>query len=232
MTSLPISIIIPTLNEEKFIGFLIDEIKKREFGEICEIIVADGGSLDNTCAIARKSGAVVHKCKKTGRAAQMNEGVELATGRFFYFLHADSIPPKGFDALIAQKIYHGYPAGCFQLLFDDPHPMLKFYSYFTKFKSFLIRFGDQSLFVEKSLFKKIGGFDETLVVMEDQKIVRELKSKAPFALIDKAVCTSARKYKKHGVLKLQLIFFCIWLGYYCGARQETLVHFYQSFIEK
>lgn len=231
MKSCTISIIIPTLNEEEYIGPLIHAIGERESGLICEIIVADGGSYDNTISAAKKAGAVVHNCKNSGRAAQMNEGASLATGRILYFLHADSLPPRKFDGFILQKVNQGSPAGCFRLQFDDPHPLLKLYSYFTKFKSTLVRFGDQSLFVEKPLFEALGGFDENLTVMEDQKIVRELKKRAPFGLVQKAITTSARKYRRTGVFKLQWLFTWIWLGYYLGARQETLRHFYKTQIQ-
>ena len=76
----------------------------------------------------------------------------------------------------------------------------------------------------------MGGFDEKLIVMEDQEIVRNLWANAPFALMKESVETSARKYRENGVIRLQVIFTLIVLFYYGGAAQELLVHLYNSLI--
>lgn len=226
-----ISIVIPAYNEEANIGNLIQCIRKREAGFISEIIIADGGSSDNTRSIAKELGAIVLYCKKKGRAAQMNEGASIASGPILYFLHADTIPPVNFDEMIVNAIKNGAGAGCFRLSFDDDHPLLKFYSWFTKFRFTIVRFGDQSLFSTKKLFKKINGFDESLIVMEDQEIVRLMKREKPFKIVNKKVKTSARKYRKNGVIKLQLVFTIILIGYYLGAKQSTLVHLYETLVK-
>jgi hypothetical protein len=82
--------------------------------------------------------------------------------------------------------------------------------------------------VEKQLFEAIGGFDETLIVMEDQEIVRRIKKHARFRVIPDSVTTSGRRYERIGVFKLQLIFTIIVLLYYLGVQQETIVNFYRS----
>lgn len=225
-----ISIIIPTYNEQERIGELLEHI-----GKCCaeihhEIIVADGGSKDRTVQIAEKSGAVVLHCQKKGRAPQMNEGAGYSKGSILYFLHADTFPPENFADHITKAFREGYRSGCFQLSFDDPHPMLKFYGWCTRFRLTLFRFGDQSLFVEKNLFQRVSGFDESMIVMEDQKMVRELKRVSRFCVADASVTTSARRYKVNGIFRLQAVFFLIVLFYYTGASQETLVHVYKEFI--
>ncbi|MDZ7720105.1 MAG: TIGR04283 family arsenosugar biosynthesis glycosyltransferase [Balneolaceae bacterium] len=226
-----ISIIIPTYNEQERIGELLEYI-----GQCCaetphEIIVADGGSNDRTVQIAKKSGAKVLHCSKKGRAPQMNRGAEHSKGSILYFLHADTFPPKNFVESIKRSFREGCRSGCFRLTFDDPHPILKFYGWCTRFKWTLFRFGDQSLFVEKTLFQQVRGFDESMIVMEDQKIVRELKKMSRFCLADATVTTSARRYKINGIFRLQAVFFLIVLFYYFGAPQETLVHVYNEFID-
>jgi rSAM/selenodomain-associated transferase 2 len=225
-----ISIVIPVLNEEEVIGQVIDHIHSSSTGHIREIIIADGGSSDRTREVAGKKGAKVVTCSKKGRASQMNEGARNASGEVLFFLHADTIPPARFDLLILNEIRRGAGSGCFRLAFDWEHPLLRFYSWFTRFGNTLIRFGDQGLFVRKELFQAVNGYDEALVVMEDQKIVRELKKKGTFSLIPQNVVTSARKYREAGVVRLQVIFFLIWAGYYLGAEQKTLVHFYRKSI--
>lgn len=222
-----ISIVIPALNEEEVIGQVIDHIHSLSTGHIREIIVADGGSSDRTREIAEVKGAKVVKCSKRGRASQMNEGARYADGDVLFFLHADTKPPLRFDELIINEIRNGSGFGCFRLAFDWEHPLLRFYSWFTRFGSTLVRFGDQGLFVKKELFHSVNGYDEALVVMEDQKIVRELKKRGTLGLVRENAVTSARKYRDIGVLKLQVIFFLIWAGFYLGVDQKTLTHFYR-----
>jgi len=228
-----ISIIIPALNEGDRIASLVDELRRRESSDGCihEIIVADGGSIDGTSKEAELAGAKVLTCIKRGRAAQMNEGAEYATGEILYFLHADTIPPINFDKHIASAVSAGAGAGCFQLTFSSDHRLLRFYGWCTRFRSTLLRFGDQSLFVKSGCFWEIGGFDERLAVMEDQQIVGNLKKVTSFALLDEVVKTSARKYEKNGVIRLQFIFGVIVILYYSGAKQDTLVHLYKSLIK-
>ncbi|WP_340105246.1 TIGR04283 family arsenosugar biosynthesis glycosyltransferase [Rhodohalobacter sp. 8-1] len=228
-----ISIVIPALNEESRIGRLVEELRRLESPRCYfhEIIVADGGSTDATRREAELAGAVVIKCKRKGRAVQMNEGAAKATGDILYFLHADTVPPEKFDTLIAEAIENGAGAGCFQLRFSNNHPVLRFYGWCTRFKTTVVRFGDQSLFVTSENFRKVGGYDSRLIVMEDQKIVSDLKKQASFVVLDEAVNTSARTYEKNGVIRLQFIFGMIVILYYFGAKQDTLVHLYNSLIE-
>lgn len=226
-----ISIIIPVLNEEKNIGKLLSHLKKSSAGFITEIIVADGGSTDRTIDVTREMGATPLICKNKGRGVQMNEGASNAKGKILYFLHADTLPPDRYDQHIVEAYKHGYKSGCFRLRFDDPHWTLRIYSWFTRFETTFFRFGDQSLFAEKTLFYKIGGFDESLLVMEDQDMVRRLKKVGAFELIEENVITSSRKYRENGFVRLQLVFSIILLMYYAGANQNTLVHFYISFIK-
>ncbi|PWN05748.1 hypothetical protein DDZ15_13380 [Rhodohalobacter mucosus] len=224
------SVIIPVINEEKQIGFLIDHIKRAEGGSVCEMIVVDGGSRDRTVQVAEERGAIVITAKKRGRARQMNEGAAAAKGELLYFLHADTLPPNQFDREILSAVKKGYGAGCFRLRFDMDHALLRFYAFFTRFKSTLLRFGDQSLYAERDVFEKIGGFDDLLTVMEDQKIVRDLRKRTPFYISEREVITSARRYKENGVIRLQLAFTLIWFLYYLGVPQAGLVELYNSLI--
>ncbi len=224
-----ISIIIPVLNEEDQIGEIIQKLWDRQSGNVKEILVVDGGSDDRTVEAAKSAGATIVYSER-GRAKQMNAGAKQANGGILYFLHADTTPPRLFDREIMKAVKDGYDFGCFRLQFDWNHPLLKFYSWFTRFRSTGLRFGDQSLFVTKEVFEKSGGFDEGLIVMEDQEIYRRLHLQGEFYLSEQYVTTSARKYEKIGPIKLQFVFTLIWLGYYAGVKQNTLVNLYKRFI--
>lgn len=173
-----ISVIIPTFNEEKSIVKLLEFIHFCIEGEQVEVIVCDGGSFDKTVELAHKAGARVIIATKKGRAVQMNDGARIAKGEILYFLHADSYPPKSFVKDINLAISNNIDAGCYRLAFDDKHPLLKCYAWFTKFDIDYFRFGDQSLFIKKVLFIEIGQFDESQIVMEDQMLVRKIKKRA------------------------------------------------------
>ncbi|MFP8490099.1 TIGR04283 family arsenosugar biosynthesis glycosyltransferase [Gracilimonas sp. Q87] len=222
------SIIIPTYNEEEKIGELIRHLRESAGSREIEILVIDGGSSDHTIEEARKAGAKAMISPQKGRAHQMNYGARQAGGKWLYFLHADTIPPDSFVEDMRRAIENGANSGCFRLAFDMEHWALKLYAWFTRFDVDLFRFGDQSLFVEKAVFEEIGGFDESLIVMEDQEIVRRIKRYSQFRLIPKAVVTSGRRYERIGFFKLQLIFTIIVLLYYLGVQQETIVKFYRS----
>ncbi|MEX0609469.1 MAG: TIGR04283 family arsenosugar biosynthesis glycosyltransferase [Balneolaceae bacterium] len=223
-----ISIIIPTYNEEKNIGELLNYLKKYVENENAELLVVDGGSSDSTIQAAESLGARVIISAQKGRAKQMNFGAKMASGEWLYFLHADTFPPPTFLDDIRQKTARGFGCGCFRLRFNNLHPALRFYGWFTRFDIGIFRFGDQSLFVKKALFWKVGGFNENLLVMEDQEIITRLKKRAQFCIIKKEVVTSARKYGEIGVFKLQLIFAIIVLLYYMQVSQNVLAHFYKK----
>lgn len=227
-----ISIIIPTYNEAGTIEKLVSYLIGFKAEAIYEILVIDGGSTDDTCQLARQAGALVSVSPKKGRGAQMNFGAAQATGGVLYFLHADSYPPSGFWQDIITSIKHGYPGGCYQLAFDDPHPFLRFNAWFTRFDIDAVRFGDQSLFVTRDVFQKAGGFREDLIVMEDQEIIGRIRRYAKFKILAGKVTTSARKYRENGVYKLQGIFFLIYFLYQLGVPQEKLVKLYKRLIRQ
>ncbi len=228
-----ISIIIPTYNEEGHIGETIRLLQQLTgLHADCEFIVADGGSQDNTRAEAEQAGAVVLVSPRKGRAAQMNFGASMAKGSIYYFLHADSVPPAGFTDDIAAAVSRGYASGCYRLRFDHDHWFLRANSWFTRFNVNAIRFGDQSLFVQSGVFRKSGGFRETLLVMEDQEIIHRLKKLGKFTVLQGAVVTSSRKYLDNGIYRMQGIFFRIWLLYYLGYSQERLLKVYRRLIRK
>jgi len=226
-----ISVVIPVLNEENVIADLVQYLIERESKHIKEVIVVDGGSKDLSVNKAEKAGAEVVVAKKPGRALQMNKGARHATGEILYFLHADTYPPPHFGELIEEAVKAGSDAGSFRLSFDYDHPLLNFYAWCTRFRFDAFRFGDQSLFVKTDAFLKIGGFDNRMEIMEDFEIIKRLKKLGCFTLIDEPVITSARRYRKNGIIKLQLIFIVIFTLYNLGGSQALLKKVYKWLIK-
>ena len=225
-----ISVIIPMLNEAENIGRLLQHlIDNTQYKNKLEIIVVDGGSTDNSVEIVEKFNQknikLINSAK--GRAKQMNIGAKATTGTILYFLHADSFPPKHFDYFILNTIHKGNNAGCFRLKFDSNHWWLGLAGWLTQFNFKACRGGDQSLFITKDLFNKIGGYDESYIIYEDNIFISKLYKLKQFTVINKPIITSARLYKKHGVFKLQFYFWMIYLKKWFGASASDLFEYYK-----
>lgn len=232
MKDFQISVIIPCFNEEQNIADTLSFINQQSLGVAVETIVVDGGSTDQTLAIAARSSARILKSPRKGRAAQLNFGAQHARATLLFFLHADSKPPIGFLQYLINTADRGWDAACFRLKFDDSHWFLRANAWFTRFNVNSFRFGDQGLLVRKPYFEAIGGYREELIVLEDQDIVRRLRrSGARFKVLSKPMMTSARKYRQNGIFKLQWTFFLIWLNFRLGRSQKELVALYKRRIK-
>ena len=222
-----ISIIIPTLNEANRIIPLLTYLRANSSSKnISEIIVIDGGSVDDTLEMAAKFGATTYSCEK-GRAKQMNLGAKKARGEIFYFLHADTLPPKQFDDFIVAAVNKESEAGCFRMKFDTSNWFLSFFSWLSRINHKLCRGGDQSLYITKKLFMKMKGFNENYVVYEDTELIGRLYKNTGFEVLPQRVVTSARKYRQKGAVKLQYHFGVIHLKNFMGAGPEELYEYYK-----
>lgn len=199
-----ISVIIPTLNESKYIARLIQHLRRHRTDGLLEIIVCDGGSSDNTLEAARKAGATTLRSPKRGRAPQMNYAATRARGNVLYFVHADVLPPASCFRDINRAVREDKVAGCFPYRFDSRNPLLKINAFVTRYNGLLSGGGDQTLFVRRSVFENLGGFREKYVVMEDFDFVRRLKKKHAFHVLDKEVLVSPRKYTANSYLHVQI----------------------------
>ena len=225
-----ISIIIPVLNEEGFIGSILDHLAKTKSTLLIqEIICVDGGSSDQTVSTAQSHGAKVIVGER-GRAKQMNLGAKEAQGDILYFLHADTFTPQGFDQKILDAVNKGYDSGCFRMKFDTKNPFLRFFAYMSRINHRLCRGGDQSLFVKKELFQSSQGFNEAYFIYEDTEFITRLYKQTKFKILADAVVTSARKYREKGWMKVQFHFGMIHLKNYLGAEPGELYQYYKKHI--
>lgn len=241
----------------KLIQHLLDYSSAKN---VSGIIIVDGGSTDGSKAIVNSFISEVlqsHESKNAlshdadlhfiedrpdvksrirfitsqkGRAKQMNRGAEIASANILYFLHADSFPPKNFDQHIIEEVGKGNKAGCFRMQFDSRHWWLRLASWLTQFRWRACRGGDQSQFITRQLFDEIGGYDERFTIYEDNMLINELFARKQFVVINKKLKTSSRRYRKHGIWKLQYHFWVIYAKKWFGADAQTLLAYYQKHI--
>lgn len=199
-------------------------------GRLAEIIVSDGGSTDQTKEICRKNSIVLVDSPQKGRAFQMNFGASFATGNCFYFVHADTLPPKTYLGDIELALNNGYDLGRYRSKYASKSLLLKLNAFFSRFDWFLGMGGDQTLFITKKLFEKTGGFDETMQIMEEFEFCDRARKSAKYKIIPKPVLISARKYQQNGWLKVQHANFTIMKMYRNGATQQEMVQRYKKML--
>jgi rSAM/selenodomain-associated transferase 2/rSAM/selenodomain-associated transferase 1 len=220
-----ISIIIPALNEAATIGRTLSQL---DGVDDLEVIVVDGGSIDATVELARSRGAQVIQ-SNPGKAVQMNTGAAAAAGNILVFLHADTLLPEDFcDQIVATLNQKGVAAGAFRLRIDSPAAGIRFIEYMANLRSCFLRlpYGDQALFMKKSLFDQIGGFPQ-MQIMEDFILVRRLKHRGKIVIVPRAVVTSPRRWLHLGILKTWIINQVIIIAYYLGLPSERLTRIYR-----
>lgn len=224
------SIIIPAYNEEQTIVKQIQYLAECSLGFPTEIIVVDGGSTDQTARKVRESDFTCLVTQSKGRSVQMNAGADYSSGSILYFVHADSKPPDSFQYDIRTALKNGEQAGCYRFTFDSDHLLLKLNSFFTRFDRLMCRGGDQTLFITRRLFNEIDGFRNDYVIMEDFEFIRRLRERNTFKIIRKDALVSARKYEGNSYLKVNLVNFVVFMMFYFGASQETMIHAYKQLI--
>ena len=224
-TATGISVIIPALNEADYIA---DAIASIGSGNNTQIIVADGGSLDDTASIARSLGATVIKCSPP-RSRQMNQGADAASKDVLLFLHADACLPKKFDQSVLRTLKQpGVAAGAFELRIDAPGPILRFIEFVANRRSRYLKmpYGDQAIFMLSEVFHQTGGFPD-MPIMEDFELIRRLQKKGDVVTVVEPVVTSPRRWLNHGILKTTLINQLIILFYFTGMSMDTIARLYR-----
>jgi rSAM/selenodomain-associated transferase 2/rSAM/selenodomain-associated transferase 1 len=220
-----LSIIIPVLNEQAALSALLPELNQLSR---VEVIVADGGSVDDSLEVARRLGATVVSSRK-GRGRQLNAGAALASGDTLLFLHSDSKLPANFRDSIDAVLGRGCVAGAFQLAIDDPRRSLRCVEWGVNLRSKWLKspYGDQGIFVRADTFFALNGFAQW-PLLEDVDLVRRVRAKGSLGIVDATILTSARRWRKLGVIRTSLINHCVIVGYLLGISPARLARWYYA----
>ncbi len=218
-----ISIIIPTLNEAKFIRKTLKKVQSLP-GNF-EFIVVDGRSSDGTAEAVAETGVKLVSTAR-GRGPQMNAGACAASGNVLLFLHADTALPENAYELVQDALQkEEIGGGCFRLKFDSRRPMLRFYSFCSRIPCSFFQYGDCAYFVRTEIFQEIGGF-KSFPLMEDVDFWRRLKKRCKTVVLRQAVTVSARRFLKYGAVRQQLRSAFLLLLYLLGIHPTKLKKFY------
>jgi len=156
-----ISVVIPARNEGSVLGETLACLRAGAPPAGAEVIVAVGGSGDDTAAVAAAAGAhVVHGADAT-RAGLLNAGAGAARGAALLFLHADTLPPDDYVAAIASALADpAVVGGGFDFEFRERAWQLAAISALNRLRCRLTGnfYGDQGIFVRRPVFERLGGF--------------------------------------------------------------------------
>ncbi|TKB32789.1 MAG: glycosyltransferase [Nitrospira sp.] len=231
-----ISVIIPTLNEERTIMATLAQTAALGFDEL---IVADGGSSDETPALVE---SYRHSTQSSalspirllpaprGRARQMNEGAKASRGEILLFLHADTQLPGDAKTVIETAMARqDMVGGRFDVKFDRPSRWGSIISSMMNWRSRIsgIATGDQALFVRRPIFEQMGGFAD-VPLMEDIDFSRRLKRRGATAALTTTVTTSFRRWEQQGPLPTILLMWALRFLYWIGVSPHRLAHLYAT----
>lgn len=221
-----ISVIIPTLNEERALAKCLERLKAVW---VEEFIVADGASSDATQEVARAHQASL-VVARGGRAEQCNAGAARARGRILCFLHSDTHLPPGWQSQVLEVIdARGRAWGSFRFGLRGERPAWRFIELGVNLRSrwLGLPYGDQALFVRREVFEELGGF-KPMPFMEDVDLVLRLKKLGSMGLASGRALTSPRRWEEKGVFATTMRNYLALAGYLLGISPSRLYRWYFS----
>ena len=237
MTTLTIA--IPMLNEAKALPKLIAVLATLD-PQPLEVLAIDGGSEDDSVAIAQGAGWRVASAPR-GRGSQINAGVREARGEQVVILHADTIPPPDMVRVIAQTLANPAIAlASFTPIIRGPHktrwgttahnwaktwyaPLLFCPRLF--FRGVRLLFGDHAMFFRRAQFLEVGGCDPNTRIMEEADMCIRLGALGRVKLVARTVETSDRRIAEWGPLKANWIYLKVGALWALGARERLERHY-------
>jgi len=217
-----LSVVIPTWNEAGNLAATLGALPER-----AEVVVADGGSVDGTVAIARRSGARVVACEQ-GRARQMNFGARETRGDTLLFLHADAVLGSGAaEAIEGALADPAVVGGFFHLRIRSQRAALKLAAAGSNLRARALRmpYGDQGLFLRRPVYEALGGFPD-VPFLEDVALIRIVRKSGRLAPLPVPLSTGDRHWRELGILGTTLLDWTMVGLYFAGVSPTTLASRY------
>jgi rSAM/selenodomain-associated transferase 2 len=224
-----VSIIIPTLDAAEGLRRSLPPLAEfRVLELIREVILADGGSADETAEIAEAAGAVLVRAE-AGRGPQLATGAAAGQGDWLLFLHADTVLQPGWDDAVRGFIAdpaNARRAGYFRFALDDARFAARRVAFLANLRCRVLGlpYGDQGLLIDRAFYNALGGF-RPLPLMEDVDLVRRI-GRRRLVMLDATAITSAARYRRDGFwLRPLRNQFCLLL-WLLGVPPRTIMRIY------
>lgn len=235
-----VAIVIPMLDEAAALPRLARCLAMLE-PRPAEIIVVDGGSSDDSVAVAQTLGMTVISAPK-GRAGQCNAGVAATFAPIIMVLHADTwLPDDAMRVVEATMTDPGINLAGFTAILAGAEKTRWVTSFHNWFKTYYapalfrphlfvrggrLLFGDHAMFFRRSDFTAIGGFDESMMVMEEADLCVRMARRGRTRLVNRIVITSDRRIQKWGEWRANWIYLKIGFRWGLGIKPKKLGHLY------
>lgn len=221
-----ISIICPVRNEAAHIEALLRRLRALRDADrlLYEIIVSDGGSTDETVALARAAGAAVLTSSR-GRGPQLNAGASAARGNTLWFLHADAHPHLLSLRALERASREGYAGGNFRLKFAARGWWPRAFELIARLQRRVgVAYGDSGFWVTRATWEQLGGF-AAWPLFEDYDLWRRLNRSHPLHRSRLPLCVSARRIEREPWRVLWLWLRLQW-AFWCGVSPHDLARRY------
>lgn len=229
-----LSVVIPTLNADRSLARALGAVVPGAVsGLVKDVVVVDGGSSDETVAVAEDAGCTVIHARK-GRGVQLAEGARHARGDWYLFLHADTELEPGWEREVQEFIDAAKEAGdiaqaaCFRFKLNANGFKARWIerSVAVRCAIFALPYGDQGLLVSKRLYDEIGGYAQ-IPLMEDVDIVGRI-GRRRMTFLRHVALTSAERYSRDGFFaRAARNTFCLTL-YYLRVPPQVLLRIYNA----
>jgi rSAM/selenodomain-associated transferase 2 len=221
----PIGIVIPTLNEATALPGLLEDLAKLPVPT--DIVVADGGSVDDTVSVAQRAGGRVVSAPR-GRGPQLNAGAAVADGEWLCFLHADVRMPEGARDALIRVLQSDAEAAVWGLAIAATGVWPRVMEFGARIRDRLggLPYGDQGLLVRRTVFETVGGYRE-IPIMEDVAMVRALSRRTQLERMRAPLLVSPRRWERQGPCRTWIRNSLLITAYHAGVSPVRLARWYR-----
>ncbi len=222
-----VSVIIPVLNEADVISECLGAFDNEDV----DVLVVDAGSTDNTPSLVEASGvAELLVSDMKGRGCQMNAGAEAVVGSVLLFLHADCRLPEDWEKIVGEALADPeVVGGRFQLGISENTLSFRLIAFFSTLRSRVLKitYGDQAIFVRRSVFDSVGGFPDRRI-FEDSELCDVLERRGRFVMLDAKVISSSRRWRAWGIWRTVFRMWLLRFLYTLSVSDERLSRWYRN----